>query len=353
MIKWICMMLIVIGNKEVTFANGDDDMKLVFVNFIFRHGIRNPISLFKDDPNNADFIGSLGSLLPLGKDREYQLGQWFRKRYDGFLSPYYNSKEIYIQSTDVNRCLESAQLFAAGLFPPTPNETWNNNLGQFWIPIPVHSMPIWMDPYYFDFARLFCPRYQQWLLMMQATPQFQRFYNSNLAIENLLYSEMNEGYENFSTIIDADDTLIIEIKLCGGVMTREIMYRMLNVITNGGDLKVYVNSAHDYTIIDILRAMDVFDYDYPVFSSAISIELYKNDQQEYFIQVLYKNSTNDEAYTLQFPNCNDKCPWQFVWDLISPYFVYDIREECKPMSPEQMKVMQLQTKAGQPVDRGD
>lgn len=72
----------------------------------------------------------------------YELGRWTRARYSAnFLKEIpYDSDMIVVRSTAVPRAGMSAQLFLAGLYPPTTeDEQWNENLQ--WQPIPVYSIP--------------------------------------------------------------------------------------------------------------------------------------------------------------------------------------------------------------------
>ena len=87
-----------------------------------------------------------------GKERHYELGQWLRKRYSGFLNDQYNVDEIYVRSTDVDRTLMSAESNLAGLYPPV--KRWNADIN--WQPIPVHTVPQSEDALLSSHAE--CPR---------------------------------------------------------------------------------------------------------------------------------------------------------------------------------------------------
>lgn len=67
-----------------------------------------------------------------------------RERYAAFLSDTYNEDDIYVQSSDIDRTIMSAEAFLAGLYKPdTPADTWNTHLP--WQPIPVHTTPAEFD----------------------------------------------------------------------------------------------------------------------------------------------------------------------------------------------------------------
>lgn len=88
--------------------------------------------------------------------RQFHLGQYFRKRYATILGEKYSPNKIYVQSSDFDRTLMSAQLALAGLFPPKDDQIWNENC--MWQPIPVHTMPRKSD--YLIAIEMDCPKYK-------------------------------------------------------------------------------------------------------------------------------------------------------------------------------------------------
>nr|CAD7202037.1 unnamed protein product [Timema douglasi] len=78
-----------------------------------------------------------------GKMSMFELGNLFRQRYQGFLSRLYSPKEMHMESSANDRCLMSAELVLAGLYPPIGSQVWNHDLN--WQPIPVHSTPRLQD----------------------------------------------------------------------------------------------------------------------------------------------------------------------------------------------------------------
>lgn len=73
----------------------------------------------------------------------FSLGQYLHQRYSKILNEKYSPNEIYVQSTDFDRTIMSAQAILAGLYPPKNEQIWNENI--MWQPIPVHSVPIKSD----------------------------------------------------------------------------------------------------------------------------------------------------------------------------------------------------------------
>ena len=92
--------------------------KIIFTNIHFRHGARS--SVMNIDKNGFDFLGTkwdnLGELTPLGIRQIYLTSIKHRERYKDFLSEEYNSKEILIYSTKMNRTIQSANCYLSGLF---------------------------------------------------------------------------------------------------------------------------------------------------------------------------------------------------------------------------------------------
>ena len=78
-----------------------------------------------------------------GKKQMYKLGKFLRRRYQGFISDKYYQDDLYTFSSDHDRCLMSAQVCLAGLYPPIEDQIWNDDIN--WQPIPVHTIPRNLD----------------------------------------------------------------------------------------------------------------------------------------------------------------------------------------------------------------
>lgn len=71
---------------------------------------------------------------------QYELGLFLRRRYDKLIGSGYSVDKIYIRSSDTDRTILSALCNAAGLFPPSAGEVWNESIN--WQPIPIHTIPL-------------------------------------------------------------------------------------------------------------------------------------------------------------------------------------------------------------------
>lgn len=101
------------------------------------------------------------------------MGQYFRRRYHKLLGDKYSPNKVYVQSTDVDRALTSAQANLAGLFPPSGEEKWNDDI--IWQPIPVHTIPGSLD--HVLAAGQDCPKYKAiYNKYMEESKEVQRIY---------------------------------------------------------------------------------------------------------------------------------------------------------------------------------
>ncbi|CAG2054549.1 unnamed protein product [Timema podura] len=93
------------------------------------------------------------------------------------------------------------------------------------------------------------------------------------------------------------------------------------------DRGLYIYSAHDGNVVDLLQGLDVFNGLLVPYASAVMIEL-RNKSDEYFITVSYKNSTETDPYLLQLPGCDALCPLDSFVELTKPIIPDDLTTEC-------------------------
>lgn len=90
----------------------------------------------------------------------------------------------------------SALVNLAGLYPPTVDEIWNENI--MWHPIPVHTVPQSLD--YVLYASKYCPKYQVvYDKYLNDSPEAQRIHTEHADLFPFL-TEMSGA--NITTITD-------------------------------------------------------------------------------------------------------------------------------------------------------
>ncbi|XP_066251829.1 prostatic acid phosphatase-like isoform X2 [Euwallacea similis] len=376
----VLILVVVAGLAWASPVRDDDELKAVVV--LFRHGDRTPLSSWPNDEyfgNETLFPEGTGQLINSGKERHYELGQWFRERYDGFLPKKYHHDYIYVQSTDVDRTLQSAASNLAGLFPPEDEQVWNRNL--LWQPVPIHTVPQSNDAVLATSVP--CDKHSSLRNELMNSEEFQKI-NEELAplfkniselagystVDITTFAEIHSTiaiYREFNlTLEDWTDTyweqifrvaaldfqldtytqdlarlkvgpffdfLISHLKsLKSGALVpqrhiRGPKYQHIKLEDAGAE-KFLMLSAHDSTVSDRLNAMGVYDNAAPEFASTLIWEL-KNGSNGTYVNMYFKNSTQFIELTL--PGCTFDCGFDDYVKLLEPITVSlsQWAEECK------------------------
>ena len=77
-----------------------------------------------------------------GKLRMYNLGLYLKERYADFITT--DPREMKMQSSGLERCIESAELVAFAMYPPKGRWIFNQNIS--WAPLPISSTLPNTDP---------------------------------------------------------------------------------------------------------------------------------------------------------------------------------------------------------------
>lgn len=135
--------------------------------------------------------------IQLGKEQAYDLGLFFRRRYDTFLGDYSPDK-VSALASDYDRTINTADVVLAGLFPPKGDQIWNEDL--LWQPIGVHSIPFEMD--YLIKVDDACPRFVQLRDEYEKSPEIRAILEKHQ--ELFEYVEIHSG-KPIRSIIDMRD----------------------------------------------------------------------------------------------------------------------------------------------------
>ncbi|XP_031629368.1 prostatic acid phosphatase-like isoform X2 [Contarinia nasturtii] len=367
--------------RNEVFRNDD---KLIFVQ-IYRHGFTNIKNIsYPNDPyrNESNWVGGFHQLnnvrlefkfhfklyanLPHqnqkeGKREMFELGQYFRRRYNELLGDKYSANRVYVRSTDTDRSICSALCNLAGLFPPTVNETWNENI--LWQPIPVHSVPIHLDYVLWgppDDCQAFFAAYDKY---QRESPEVKRIY-ADYADEFAHWSEMcgkklitiydvtqlyntlrkesllnktlaswaqeaikpkgvMEYIASFNQKLKSDTKELARLQ--SGFLIKEIFERFGQKInsTLQPNRSIWYYSAHDTTISSMLNSLGLLELHILPFACSLHFELYEVDGNEHYIQVFYRKSNEEFLAPLNIPNCGEKCSLDQLYKLYN-----DIIPDC-------------------------
>lgn len=120
-------------------------------------------------------------------------------------------------------------------------------------------------------------------------------------------------------------------RLKSGFLVREIFDRFYHKITGdlSPDRSIWIYSAHDSTIANVLNALGLFQPHFPPYASSIMFELYQT-KSDYYVQIFYKNTTSEQLTPMNIPRCGPKCTLSqlnTIYEAILP--TRDFDTECR------------------------
>lgn len=144
-------------------------------------------------------------MIQLGKQQQYQLGQYFRQRYGQFLG-IYSPEKISIVSSDLDRTINSANLVLAAMFPPTDNQIWNEHL--LWQPIAAHTIPAKMD--YLITGEEACTHYLNALKEYENSTEIRALKETNQQLFDYVEEHAGQPVRTIQHLKDIHGTLDVE-----------------------------------------------------------------------------------------------------------------------------------------------
>ncbi|XP_001633091.2 lysophosphatidic acid phosphatase type 6 isoform X2 [Nematostella vectensis] len=299
-----------------------------------------------------------GELTKVGQQQTFDLGRTLQKRYVDdikLLSPVFTPHEVYIRSTNVPRTIKSAKCVVAGLYG-------KENIQRVLHIITRDEREDTILP-----NMSFCPLLTRWLRKIQASSiqkiNLEGYAKDHSTIRNDLgitaknfffvcFRDVMSAREAHGLFVDpilheywdmidqhaTEELVVVQcgnlgkrfarqdiIKASVGKFLDEIVTRMNDKI-NGispAQHKMCLYSVHDTSISCLLTALGVFDNKWPDFASEVAFELYRNQDNKYFVKVLYQGKAQ------HLPGNNtDLCPFEKFKALLAPQMTNDWQSQC-------------------------
>uniref|UniRef100_A0A0N5AYL6 acid phosphatase n=1 Tax=Syphacia muris TaxID=451379 RepID=A0A0N5AYL6_9BILA len=323
---------------------------------IWRHGDRTPTWTCKGDPHKEDAwmrFGGYGELTPTGMEQHIGLGDLIYQKYalkEHFLSEKYNSKEIYVRSTDINRTMVSATSNMMGMYYSRNNAVAGEDYPESnvkwppqYVPVPIHTVRNFDD--YVMNPDAVCPR-QNWLWSkVLQTSEYKNFKNKHQKFMDEVSNTCQESISLDDDLWKVKDAFKIEKIYNLSLIVTETQFQNILSVNNrvedmqnglgindydginfrveigkirGGtllwDMIAHMDLKHDTTVGALLAVLNakpkiIKAGGYPEYSSAVVIELHKNDTTS-CVKFLFHRDFNSkfEDITTFVEGCeNTKC----------------------------------------------
>lgn len=327
--------------------NTTSESTIELLHVIFRHGPRTPADTYPNDPHVDEKFEPFGwgQLTNNGKRELFNVGSWLRKRYNHYLGSLYVPDYVHAQTTGVTRTYMSMATVLASLWPPknTPME-WNSKYN--WQPIPIWSQPLEEDNLLL--VRTPCPRYYEALKEVFQLPevraeidQYESLFQELTELTGLNVTTPEDVQSIYTTLLAesefgltlpdwtkkyypdemqflAEQSYIYSVytpemqKIKAGPFLRKMLKEMSQkraAELSPKDRKLFIYTGHDTSLVNILRALGVWERQMPRYSIMALFELHKNKKTgEYHVEIFLRNNPKTDAKPLTIPGCDRKCP---------------------------------------------
>ncbi|KAI8427623.1 hypothetical protein MSG28_002109 [Choristoneura fumiferana] len=271
----------------------------------------------------------------IGKQRSYRIGQYIRRRYDGFLSKLYLPDEIKIRTTDYDRTKMTALAALAAIYPPPPAQRWNPNLD--WQPVPYDTLPYAVDDLLYWYN---CPRYL-WLRdrhyelpeVVNILRPYQNLFNylsektgSNITTPEAVFyldslfqtlenvniwppkwaTDVMPQIKEMTKIEYAVETYSSELlRLAAGVLMTDIVNATNRAVAGYLDQpKMRLYSAHENNVAAVMAAVRAFQAHQPNYGATFSLELRKHRTTgRHGIAAVYSQNTGQPEEIVPIQGC--------------------------------------------------
>lgn len=118
----------------------------------------------------------------------------------------YAADNTYVVSSETDRTMMSAASNLAGLFPPKPNQVWNENL--LWQPIPIHVIPEKMDTMLSGSAE--CPAFNTLFGMYSSSDKMKKVNDKYKYLYPMMEKFCGKPVHSLADAVQIFDILLVE-----------------------------------------------------------------------------------------------------------------------------------------------
>ncbi|KAK4880924.1 hypothetical protein RN001_004243 [Aquatica leii] len=318
------------------------------LHLIFRHGHRTTertsASIYPNDPhkNEKYYPYGYGQLTNKGKRKAFALGQWLRKRYNGFLGNVYHPNILDAVSSGYNRTSATLSLVLAGLYPPKGTDLdWNSNLD--WQPVLYHQLS--HKENYLSLPLATCPKFMKlfndYLNTSAAKTKIQLYKPLSNYIQeksggtlphmfaafffyDILATQQEWGLElpKWTEVIYPNILYGASLDFYEMMMTTTEMKRFnIGKISNKivpPERKLFIYSGHDFNLTFLQIVLGVYTKKRPTYGACLIIEVHQINKI-HGIKIYYDTKSKGRLNVLKIPGCDYFCPFKKFYKLVKHY----------------------------------
>jgi len=288
----------------------------------------------------------------LGMQQSLDFGNLLRERYINtikFLSPNYNSKDVWIRSSNTSRTILTSRQVMRGIYPPeyrSPDAKVILNIATNENLYPAGSCDK------FNSLKKNFRKEQNELMekmrsiLSKAENPFWHNRQSIGGVTNNLNTFVDHKFplpkglteEDFNKISSLSGQQYISTypndeiqKLAIGRFIGDITTNITQAINSGGigGPKLIMYSGHDNTLAPILVSFGALDGTHPRMGSAVILELWKHKRMDRYYLKLFFYDPVQKLKSLQFANYPPTIPTEDYFSLVKNKIPKDFAAECK------------------------
>lgn len=121
-------------------------------------------------------------------------------------------------------------------------------------------------------------------------------------------------------------------KLKGGPFLKKMLNEWKELVANKTDTvkKMYLYVGHDSTVVNILSAFNVWEPQFPDYTTMAIFELYENQKTGIFSVQILLNKPKQPSQVLSVPGCENPCPLEKLENLLKNHIPQNVTQECQP-----------------------